>query len=331
MKFHLNFTIPPFEQKINYAHKFLFVGSCFTENIGEIMQLHKFNVKINPNGVLYNPASMAVALRSYIDNKTIEENELFYANECWNSREHHSRFSNTDKQTCLTTINNSISSAHDFIKQTDWLFITFGSAFVYKRNDTGELVGNCHKVPQKEFTKYMLTVDEIVADYKILIQQLKALNTNLKIIFTISPVRHIREGIIENNRSKARLIEAVHELVQQNDNSFYFPAYELVIDDLRDYRFYNSDLVHPNEQAISYVFEKLMSTIFDDKTKELFEKIKDIVTAKQHRPFNSTTDAYLKFKTAYMERCSQLQKDNPILDLKDEIAWFEKDFTEQHP
>jgi hypothetical protein len=330
MKFHLNFNIPPFEQKINYSSKCLFVGSCFTENIGETMQQYKFNVKINPNGVLYNPASMAVALRRYIDNKTIGENELFYANECWNSWEHHSRLSNTDKQTCLTTINNSISSAHDFIKQTDWLFITFGSAFVYKRNDTDELVGNCHKVPQKEFTKQMLTVNEIVADYKILIKQLKALNNNLKIIFTISPVRHIREGIVENNRSKGRLIEAVHELIKQNDNSFYFPAYELVIDDLRDYRFYNSDLVHPNEQATSYVFEKLMSTIFDDKTKELFEKIKDIITAKQHRPFNSNSDAYLKFKSAYMERCSQLKKDNPILDLKDEIAWFEKDFTEQH-
>ncbi|MCE9538863.1 MAG: GSCFA domain-containing protein [Bacteroidetes bacterium] len=328
MKFHLNFTIPPFEPKINYAHKFLFVGSCFTENIGETMQQYKFNVKINPNGVLYNPASMAVALRRYIDNKTIRENELFYANECWNSWEHHSRFSKTDKQTCLTTINNSISSAHHFIKETDWLFITFGSAFIYKRNDTGELVGNCHKVPQKEFTKQMLTVNEIIDDYKILIQQLKTLNNNLKIIFTISPVRHIREGIIENNRSKARLIEAVHELVKQNDNLFYFPAYELVIDDLRDYRFYNSDLVHPNEQAINYVFEKLMNTIFDDKTKELFEKIKDIVTAKQHRPFNSTTEAYLKFKTAYTERCNQIKKDNPILDLKNEIAWFEKDFTE---
>lgn len=330
MKFHLNFTIPPFEQKINYSHKYLFVGSCFTENIGEIMQQYKFNVKINPNGVLYNPASMAFALRRYIDNKTIGENELFYANECWNSWEHHSRFSNTDKQTCLTTINSNISSAHDFIKQTDWLFITFGSAFVYKRNETGELVGNCHKVPQKEFTKQMLTVNEIVADYKILIQQLKAINNNLKIILTISPVRHIREGIVENNRSKARLVEAVHELVQQNDNSFYFPAYELVIDDLRDYRFYNSDLVHPNEQAINYVFEKLMNSIFDDKTKELFEKIKEIISAKKHRPFNKNTEAYLKFKTAYMERCSQLQKDNPILDLKEEITWFEKKITEQH-
>lgn len=320
MNFHLKFPIPPLEQKINYAHKLLFMGSCFTENIGETMQQYKFNVEINPNGVLYNPASMAIALRRYIDNKTVYENELFYANECWNSWEHHSRFSNTDKQTCLKAINNSISSAHDFIKQTDWLFITFGSAFLYKRNDTGELVANCHKVPQKEFAKHMLSVNEIVTDYQSLIQQLKAVNSNFKIIFTISPVRHIREGIVENNRSKARLIEAVHELIQQHDNTFYFPAYELIIDDLRDYRFYNSDLVHPNEQAISYVFEKLMNTVFDDNTKQLFEKIKDIITAKQHRPFNSNTEGYLKFKAAYTERCNQLQKEYPFLNLKDELS-----------
>ena len=316
MNFHLTFPIPPFEQKINYAHQLLFMGSCFTENIGETMQLYKFNVKINPNGVLYNPASMAVALRRYIDKKAITENELFHANERWNSWEHHSCFSNTDKQSCLKTINDSILSAHDFIKQTDWLFITFGSAFLYKRNSTAELVANCHKVPQKEFTKHMLSVNEIAADYRILIQQLNAVNNNLKIIFTISPVRHIREGVVENNHSKARLVEAVHELIQQHDNTFYFPAYELIIDDLRDYRFYNSDLVHPNEQAISYVFEKLMNTVFDEKTKQLFAKIKDIITARQHRPFNSNTEGYLKFKAAYTERCKQLQKDYPFLDLK---------------
>lgn len=318
MKFHLNIDIPPFEQKINYSNKFLFAGSCFAENIGETMKMYRFEVKINPNGVLYNPASIAVALRRYIDNNTMQENELFYANECWNSWEHHSRFSNTDKQTCLRSINNGISSAHDFIKQSDWLFITFGTAFQYKQKSTGELVGNCHKVPQKEFTKQMLSISEIVADYKLLLQQLKGLNSNLKIIFTVSPVRHIRDGIVENNWSKARLIEAVHEIIQQHDNSFYFPAYELVLDDLRDYRFYKTDLVHPNEQAISYVFEKLMNTIFDDETKHLFEKIKDIITAKQHRPFNSNTEAYQKFKAVYMERCGLLQKQYPFLNFEEE-------------
>jgi len=322
MKFHLTFPIQPFEQKINYSHKFLFAGSCFAENIGDIMQLYKFNVKINPNGVLYNPASIAVALRRYIDNEAMQENELFLANECWNSWEHHSRFSNTDKQTCMTTINSNILSAHDFIKQTDWLFITFGSAFLYRRNSSGEFVGNCHKVPQKEFTKEMLSVNEIVADYKTLIQQLKALNSKIKIIFTISPVRHINDGIVENNRSKARLIEAVHEIIRQHDNSFYFPAYELIMDDLRDYRFYKTDLVHPTEQATSYVFEKLMNTIFDDETKQLFEKIKNIITAKQHRPFNSDTEGQRKFKAINIDRCDQLQKEYSFLNFEDELKHF---------
>ena len=324
MNFNLTFPIPPFEQKVNYAQKFLFTGSCFAENIGEIMKAYKFNVQINPHGILFNPASIAVALRRYIDNKAMQENELFFENESWNSWEHHSRFSNSDKQICLTEINNSISSANDFIKNGDWLFITFGSAFVYRRNATNDFVGNCHKISQKEFTKQLLSVTEIVADYKIILQQLKTLNSKIKIIFTISPVRYIRDGIVENNLSKARLIEAVHELVKQHDNSFYFPAYELVIDDLRDYRFYKTDLVHPNEQAITYVFEKLMNTAFDEETKLLFEKIKDIITAKQHRPFNRNTEAYRKFKTVYSERCKQLQKEYSFLNLSDIAEKFEK-------
>ena len=324
MNFHLIFPIVPFEQKINYSQKHLFLGSCFAENIGEIMQLYKFNVQINPHGVLYNPASIAVALRRYITKEAMQENELFFANECWNSWEHHSRFSNTDKQTCLTELNNSISVANDFIKKGDWLFITFGSAFVYKRNETNEIVGNCHKVPQKEFSKQLLSVNEIVAEYKILLQNFKLINRKLKIVFTISPVRYMRDGVIENNLSKARLIEAVHELVQQHDNSFYFPAYELVIDDLRDYRFFKCDLVHPNEQAITYVFEKLMNTTFDEETKLLFEKIKEIITAKQHQPFNANTENYRKFKTVYLERCKQLQKEYSFLNLQDEFKRFEQ-------
>ena len=326
MNFHLTFPIPPFEHKINYAHKLMFAGSCFAENIGEIMQLYRFDVEINPHGVLFNPASIAVALQRYIDNKAMQENELFFANECWNSWEHHSRFSNVDKQTCLTKINSGISSAHEFIKDGEWLFITFGSAHVYKKNSTGALVGNCHKIPQKEFSKRMLSVSEIVDDYTTLLEQLKTLNSKLKIVFTISPVRYTGDGVVENNLSKARLIEAVHKLVLFQSNSFYFPAYELVIDDLRDYRFFKTDLVHPNEQAIAYVFEKLISTAFDDETKILFEKIKEIITASIHRPFNTNTESYRKFKTVYSERCKQLQKEFSFLDLEGLAAGFENDY-----
>ncbi|CAN5438316.1 GSCFA domain-containing protein [soil metagenome] len=320
MNFHLNFPISSFPQKINYSHSSLFIGSCFAENVGDLMKHYKFNTLINPHGVLYNPASIANALRRYLKIDFVTDNELFFANDCWNSWEHHSRFSNPDKQKCLLEINKNISDAHVALKTSDWLFITFGSSFVYKRNFF--IVGNCHKQAQKEFTKELLTTAEISAEYKVLIADLKKLNPNLKIVFTISPVRYIREGAVENNLSKARLIDAVHQLTSKD--VFYFPAYELVIDDLRDYRFYKEDLVHPNEQAIEYVFDKLQKAMFDKSTITLFEKIKEIVTAKEHRPFNEDTQAHQKFKATCLERCVSLQKEFPFLDMKEELNYFKK-------
>jgi hypothetical protein len=320
MQFHLPFSIPAFSKKINYSDKMLFMGSCFAENIGDTLNRYKFDVSINPHGVLYNPSSIAVALRSYIENKKLLESDLFYANEIWNSKDHHSRFSNADQQACLAEINVAISGAHQRIKNAEWLFITFGSSFVYKRNS--QLVGNCHKLPQKEFIKSMLTSAEIIEDYIKLVPELKKINENLKIIFTVSPVRYVRDGVIENNLSKARLVEAVHHLVEEYSNVFYFPAYELIMDDLRDYRFYKSDLLHPNEQAIEYVFEKLMTVSFSEETKLLFGKLKDIITAKHHRPFNSETEAFLKFKNTYLIRSNELQKEFPFLNLKEELDYF---------
>jgi hypothetical protein len=322
MNLQLPFSITPFTNKISYSQKLFFIGSCFAENIGETMDKYKFNTLINPNGVLYNPASIAVTIRRVVDNKLLEEKELFFANECWNSWEHHSRFSNPIKSTCLNEINHRISLAHDFIKQAEWLFITVGSAYYYTQSGSNTLVGNCHKIPQKEFTKHLLTANEIVDDYNQLFQQLKQVNPKLKIIFTVSPVRYIRDGIVENNISKARLIEAVHELCMHNTNTFYFPAYELMIDVLRDYRFYKSDMVHPNEQAIEYIFEKLMEATFDSKTKLLFEKIKDITNASEHKPFHTNTDAFEKFKNVYFKRSSQLQEQHAFLNLKKELDFF---------
>jgi len=322
MNFHLSFPVIPFKEKINYSHKLLFVGSCFAENIGELLKKHKFNAMINPNGILYNPISIADSVINIIENKCITESELFFANECWNHWQFHSKFSNPDKQECLTTINNYIANAAVFLKQSDWLFITFGSAFVYKQNSTGELVANCHKLPQKQFTKHLLTIDEIIKKTSALIEKLTIFNPNLKIVFTISPVRYVRDGVVENNLSKARLIEAVHQLINTSINTLYFPSYELIIDDLRDYRFYKTDLVHPNEQAIDYVFEKLKDVSFDTESKLLFEKIKNIVIASSHKPFQDTTIAYKKFKENYCHQCMELLKEYPALNFDDELNTF---------
>jgi len=321
MNFQLKFTISPFPEKINYSDKLFFIGSCFAENIGEKMEKYKINTFINPNGVIYNPASIAVVLRRLIENKKLRDDDLFFANDYWNSWEFHSRFSNPDKTTCLTRINNSIAAGNNFIKNTDWIFITLGSAFYYlTKND--KLVANCHKIPQQKFTKKILNTDEIISDYNLLFEQLKAANPKIKIILTISPVRYIRDGLVENNLSKARLIDAVNTLAKENKNVFYFPAYELLIDILRDYRFYKSDMVHPSDQAIEYIFNTLTNITFNEKTKELFEKVKEIIAAKDHHPFNTETDGFKKFKITYFNRCKELQKKNPFLNLANELSYF---------
>ncbi len=317
MDFHLQFPIVPFTEKINYRQSCLFMGSCFAENIGELMEKYKFDITINPNGIVYNPASIAIALRKYIANYRVTESDLFYANEVWNSWEHHSSFSVSHKGVAKEGMNCEYAEAHDLIQNIDWLFITFGSAYYYKRAKTGQIVANCHKQPQKEFTKQLLSTEEIVSDYTALITELKAINPKLKIVFTVSPVRYIRDGVVENNRSKARLIESVHQLKETNTNLFYFPAYELVMDDLRDYRFFAEDLTHPNKSAIDYVFDKWMETLFDNETKTLFNRIKSIVTDYNHRPFHSETDAHKQFIALYQERAKQLQNEFPFLNLEE--------------
>jgi GSCFA family len=320
MNFHLSFPIPAFSESLSYEHTAVWMGSCFAENLSEQMEKYKFQTIVNSHGVLYNPASIAVALRRYMNHTPLNESELFFANECWHSWEHHSSFSHPDKHICLTNINEAISKTAMALKKADWLFITFGSAYTYQRNK--QLVGNCHKLPQQEFTKQLLTVAEIVNEYNDLIAKLKTINRNLKIVFTISPVRYIRDGIEENTRSKARLLEAVHQLKEQQTTVFYFPAYELMMDDLRDYRFYKTDLLHPNEQAIDYIFEKFRNTIFDEETGILFEKIKEIIVAKNHRPFYKESEAHKKFKTIYLERSKKLQLENEFLNLAEELNYF---------
>jgi hypothetical protein len=322
MDFHLSFPITPFESKLNYKQKLLFVGSCFAENIGELMQQYKFDTVLNPHGILYNPQTILTAIQRYISNEQYTEKDLFYANECWNSWEHHSRFSNPNKDACLAELNTELNEAHHQFKQADWLFITFGSSFIYKHIETNQLVGNCHKVPQQQFEKLFLNSSEVIATYKELIEKLKVFNPKLKIVFTVSPVRYVRDGVVENNLSKAHLLSTVHQLVSDYSTVFYFPAYELVIDDLRDYRFYKTDMVHPNEQAIDYVFQKLKDVLFDKESIDTFEKIKDILRASAHRPFNSDSEEFKKFKSTYLKRCKELQESNPTIYLKKEEAYF---------
>lgn len=317
MEFRLEFTPKPFDVKINHRHKLLLIGSCFTEQIGTKLSNHKFSVLDNPNGILFNPVSITRSISSYIDNKQYTEADLFYQNECWNSWEHHSRFSKPGATECLRGINESQSKANVFLKNADWLLITLGSAFVYELENK-EVVANCHKVPTDKFVKRLLPLEEVFAGLQHMIEKTKAFNPGIKIIFTISPVRHLRDGFVENNRSKATLIQAVHQLTEKNADCFYFPAYELIIDDLRDYRFFAEDMVHPNYAATNYVWEKFIAACIDEPSQQLMKELAVIVAAKNHKPFNPTSEQHKKFLQTNLEKVKKLQQQYPHLNLKEE-------------
>lgn len=325
MQFFANINIKPLKPSIIYKDKVLLTGSCFTEHIGNFLIESKFNVLQNPNGILFDPASVTLSLISYIQNKQYSEADLFYLNEAWHSWQHHSRFSNTDKTVVLSSINQSQQQAYTFLKEADWLIITLGSAFTYKLVDTVGSVANCHKAPAQNFIKHLNSIEEIVTAFDTAIHRLFHFNSKLKIIFTISPVRHLRDGVVDNNRSKARLIEAVHHLVNKFDKLYYFPAYELVIDVLRDYRFYDVDLAHPNYAATQFVLEKFSENCFDDATRTLIEEIKKIEIAKKHKPFNPQSSMHKKFLQQQAEKIKKLMLQHPYLSFEEELKYFSKE------
>ena len=331
MEFQLPIQINTLPEPINYQDKILLTGSCFTEHIGNKLQDVKFNVLQNPNGILFDPHSVVTSLVSYVRNMQYEEADLFYLNELWQSWQHHSIFSNTDKQACLQQINQSQSKAHAFLKEAACIIITLGSSFSYRltgkapastmRGAEGQ-VANCHRAPAQWFTKHMMGIEETNDLLENCISELMQFNPKLKIIFTVSPVRHIRDGVIENNRSKARLIEVVHNLVSKFDRVFYFPAYELVIDVLRDYRFYDIDMVHPNYAATEFVLEKFIQSCIDEPSQQIMEEVKKIVIARKHKAFQPSTNAHKQFLLAHVEKAKELQKKYLFLDLNEEIEYF---------
>lgn len=322
MEFFLPFQIQSYPFKISYSDKILFIGSCFSEEIGNKLKELKFNVLQNPNGILYDPLSIAESLFSYIKNKPFTEKNLFELNGLWHSWKYHSEFSGINKNEVLEKINQSTLNAHTFLKETKFLIITLGTAFNYQLKTNNEKVANCHKAPADYFEKKIISTDEIISEMLTALAAIEIFNPGLKIIFNISPVKHVKDGVVENNRSKARLIDAVQCIVEQKQNSFYFSSYELVTDILRDYRFYKSDLVHPNEIAINFVFEKFCNSFLNDEEKKIIEKIKGILNAVNHKPFSKESEAHQIFITGELKKIQEIERDHPFLDLAKEKRYF---------
>jgi hypothetical protein len=324
MKLMLDVDIKSPLKKITYADKIFLIGSCFTEHIGRKLEDLKFSMIQNPNGILFDPVSVSKSLNSYVDLKKYKQADLFYLNELWQSWNHHSVFSGMDAGSVLLTVNLSQQKAHDDLKKATWLIITLGSSFSYQLADDDQPVANCHRAPGQWFNKHMLSTEETVTVLEESVQKLVDFNPALQIIFTVSPVRHIRDGVVENNRSKARLIEAVHQLVAKYTHIHYFPAYELVIDVLRDYRFYDIDLVHPNYAATEFVFERFEQSFIDPDTRSYMDDIKKIANGYKHKPFQPQTQSHLSFLKSSFEKVRHLQEKLPGLDFSKELTYFSK-------
>lgn len=285
MVFRTELMSKPVEKKIDYASKTLFIGSCFSSNIGDLLKDRRFTVLINPFGTVYNPSSICKQMESMINNHTVITEDLVEVDKLFCHHDYHTHFNNVDKDATVSAINGTIQRSHEYLQKADWIFITLGTNWVYEIKSTNKIVANCHKRPSSIFNKRLLTLNETVENLEKIHTMLKTFNPNAKIVYTLSPVRHIKDGIEDNALSKAILKVAIHDQLTKNGCE-YFPAYEYMMDDLRDYRFYEEDLIHPNKVAIKYIWKKFIETYFSESTLTKIKEVEKIISFLAHRPVN---------------------------------------------
>jgi hypothetical protein len=311
--FQTKVDIPSSDLKISYEDHIMTFGSCFAENIGNKLKNVYFDTEVNPFGVLYNPVSIQNSLELLLENKLFTEHDIFKYHSLWQSFSHSGLFSDVSADKCLAKINNRFEKAVYFLKETDFLLITFGTAWVYEDRKSGRVVSNCHKLPAGEFVRRRLPVDEIIDDYTKLISEIQKRFPKLKIIFSVSPIRHWKDGAHENNVSKSTLLLAIDALQKHFDNVRYFPAYEIQMDELRDYRFYASDMLHPSEVAVDYIWSRFSETYFEENTIRIKKEFEQFITDLSHRPIHPDSDEFSKFQKYTLNKETLLKQKYPFL------------------
>lgn len=324
MQFLLPITIPEPPVRIRLQDKILLLGSCFTEHISNRLAQTGFRIAANPQGILFNPISTAQALENVHNFRKWTSDDLFQLNGLWNSWQHHSRFSHIDPEAALAEMNGATAEAATLLEDTKWIIVTLGTSFQYVLKESGQPVANNHRAPGQIFEKKLLSTEEVVSAWSDLLKGLFAERPEVKVIFTVSPVRHARDGAIANNRSKGRLLDAVHTLCELfPQKCYYFPAYELVVDVLRDYRFYDIDLIHPNHAATSYVWEQFVAHWIAPEDGSLMDDIALLTRARSHRPRFPETEAHGAFLAQMREKARALQAQHSWLELGSLLAYFE--------
>ncbi len=309
-------TLPSFKPgfEIDHHTSMICMGSCFAQHMSQRLQQLKFSCTSNPFGILYHPQNIANCIEMICNKYPYQENDLVKRDEHWFSLWHHSQFNSKNASALLTELQSNQEEALTKIKTTDLFIFTFGTAYYYQHIATGIDVANCHKLPAGQFAKKRSSVSEIVASFTTAVQKIISLKPNARFIFTVSPIRHIKDGILENTKSKAILHLAIDELIEKFDQAYYFPAYELLMDDLRDYRFYTSDLLHPSEVAVDYIWNHFQQHLFSASAKQNIEKINSIIRALAHSAFYPQSEAHQKFLAHTLEKISSLESENTMLD-----------------
>ena len=304
---HIPFT-KNISNLIDYNSKIILLGSCFSDNIGQKLSYHKFESILNPFGILFHPKAIESVIKNALCKKKYTEKDVFFLNERWQSFEAHSKLSSSSKEEIIEQLNKASVSINKAVKNSTHFIITLGTSWVYRFNESGEIVANCHKVSQNKFKKELLSVAEINKSLSLIISLIKEINPSISFIFTVSPVRHLKDGVIENQQSKSHLISAIHQIIPIHKNSFYFPSYEVMMDELRDYRFYKEDMIHPNQIAINYIWEKFYENWLSDEALELKKEVIKIQRGLEHKPFNPNSEGHQQFLSSLQEKIEILKK-----------------------
>ncbi|MFL9845085.1 GSCFA domain-containing protein [Flavobacterium rhizosphaerae] len=316
MQFATSVPIAEGSPKIDHESNIVSLGSCFAMNIGQKLDYFKFSNTINPFGILFHPLALEKAIDFAVNNKTFTEADIFFYNEHWHCYDAHSDLSDTNAGVLIKKLNKAGRLLAEKLRNASHIIITLGTAWVYRQNTTRNLVANCHKVPQAAFTKEILTVDAIMQSLQNIAELVYQLNKNVQIIFTISPVRHIKDGFTENQWSKANLISALHQLLKTENSktkTWYFPAYEIMMDELRDYRFYAEDMLHPSQTAIHYIWECFTNAWINNEAQHTMKEIDSIQKGLQHRPFNAESESHKKFLLNLQTKTQLLQQKYPYI------------------
>jgi len=314
--FRTELFIKPSEDKITLNDPVLTVGSCFADAIGKQLSNFKFQVTVNPFGTVYNPISIHELLTIGANNGMLEENSFLQNNDLYANYLFHSQFSSLQKDELKSQIQSTISAAHQHLKNTKVIILTYGTTWVYRRKDTNEVVANCHKMSATLFTRSLVSQREIIEDFSKMKSVLREINPTIKFILTVSPVRHIKDTLELNSVSKAILRSACYEIVQGNSGIMYFPAYEIMIDDLRDYRFYKSDMLHPNKEAEEYIWQRFSECYFDEATLRFLTKWKEVLSALAHKAFHPTSEEHQSFLKSTRQKLEELKN---VVNVEEEV------------